>query len=72
MKRRCGNLLKIFGMTGWGCRCTPSAWSVVGSSGRHRLMVLSLLPPRSSAICWKASTGDIHNGPGDRRWPAEC
>ena len=37
----------------------------------HDGLVLSPSPPHSSATCWRASTGGIRNGHGDRRWPAE-
>src|SRR5690349_25154755 len=67
-----GNLLKVLWHDGLGMCCTPSVWNVAGTSGRHRRMVLSPSLPRSSATCWKGSTGDTRNVHGDRRWLADA
>src|SRR6185312_13176660 len=42
------------------------------SSGRRRRMVWWPSRRRSSATCWRGSTGGTRSGPGDRRWPADA
>ena len=76
---RRGDLIKIlfsgttksYGTTAWGYRSTPSAWSVAGSCGRRRLTERCRSLRRSSATCWKGSTGATRFGPGARRGPVE-
>ena len=68
---KCGDLVKSFGMTGWGCRFTPKDWNAASSSGHRRRMVSFRSQLRSSATCWKALTGDIRNEHGGRRWQAD-
>jgi hypothetical protein len=45
---------KFSGMTGWGCRFTPSGWNEGGSSGRRRPTARCRSHRRSSPICSKA------------------
>jgi transposase len=64
---RRGDLIKVLGMTGSGCRFTPSVSNEAASSGRQRLRAWLRSRRHNSATCWRRSTGETRNRPGGRR-----
>lgn len=58
---------KSSGTTGSACRFTPSGSTAESSSGPRRARARCRFRPRRWPICWKASTGEIHNSPSGRR-----